>query len=164
MGGDFDLNYAANTVPQGLESFDVSTIVPKFFFFLFSLPSVHLNGTTLISPPGGAQTADCLPVCTLTICFTHVRFGSSAWLKCAAADRYYRLQLRRVPRSFETMHPTAGCLSCKARKKRCDETKPRCRGCQRNFLVCAWPTRKQKQPGKGGVVRRTFLLWTRTPS
>lgn len=31
-----------------------------------------------------------------------------------------------------------GCLSCKARKKKCDEVKPRCAACRRNQLVCEW--------------------------
>ena len=32
-----------------------------------------------------------------------------------------------------------GCLKCRSRKKKCDETKPVCRGCERNFLECTWP-------------------------
>ncbi|KAJ3951336.1 hypothetical protein N0V92_012263 [Colletotrichum tropicale] len=32
-----------------------------------------------------------------------------------------------------------GCLTCRGRKKKCDETKPRCRGCERNRLECKWP-------------------------
>ncbi|KAK1593718.1 fungal-specific transcription factor domain-containing protein [Colletotrichum navitas] len=32
-----------------------------------------------------------------------------------------------------------GCLTCRGRKKKCDETKPRCRGCERNKLECQWP-------------------------
>ncbi|KAK6225699.1 hypothetical protein QIS74_01746 [Colletotrichum tabaci] len=33
-----------------------------------------------------------------------------------------------------------GCLTCRGRKKKCDETKPRCRGCERNKLDCQWPS------------------------
>lgn len=33
----------------------------------------------------------------------------------------------------------AGCTTCKSRKKKCDEVKPRCAGCRRNQLVCEWP-------------------------
>lgn len=36
------------------------------------------------------------------------------------------------------MRSSPGCLSCKRRRKRCDLTKPVCRGCQRNFLLCSW--------------------------
>ncbi|KAK1624904.1 fungal-specific transcription factor domain-containing protein [Colletotrichum phormii] len=32
-----------------------------------------------------------------------------------------------------------GCLTCRGRKKKCDETKPCCRGCQRNEFDCQWP-------------------------
>ncbi|KAK7749300.1 hypothetical protein SLS62_008269 [Diatrype stigma] len=33
-----------------------------------------------------------------------------------------------------------GCLTCRARKKKCDEAKPVCAGCKRNKLTCQWPT------------------------
>lgn len=33
-----------------------------------------------------------------------------------------------------------GCLTCRGRKKKCDEAKPRCRGCERNILDCRWPS------------------------
>lgn len=32
-----------------------------------------------------------------------------------------------------------GCLTCRRRKKKCDEQKPRCKGCSRNDLDCSWP-------------------------
>lgn len=32
-----------------------------------------------------------------------------------------------------------GCLTCRRRKKKCDEVKPVCTGCERNFLQCEWP-------------------------
>ncbi|KAJ5748275.1 C6 zinc finger domain protein [Penicillium nucicola] len=32
-----------------------------------------------------------------------------------------------------------GCLSCRRRKKKCDETKPTCTACQRNCINCVWP-------------------------
>ncbi|KAH8702930.1 fungal-specific transcription factor domain-containing protein [Phaeosphaeriaceae sp. PMI808] len=34
----------------------------------------------------------------------------------------------------------AGCLTCRSRKKKCDEGKPRCAGCRRNMLDCKWPS------------------------
>lgn len=37
-----------------------------------------------------------------------------------------------------------GCLMCKRRKKKCDETKPRCGDCRRLCLECAWPTERSK--------------------
>lgn len=32
-----------------------------------------------------------------------------------------------------------GCFTCRLRRKKCDEQKPRCTGCQRNYLACNWP-------------------------
>jgi hypothetical protein len=32
-----------------------------------------------------------------------------------------------------------GCLTCRLRKKKCDEEKPHCRACKRNKLDCSWP-------------------------
>lgn len=32
-----------------------------------------------------------------------------------------------------------GCLTCRRRKKKCDETRPTCDACNRNFLECSWP-------------------------
>ncbi|RYP06120.1 hypothetical protein DL764_003342 [Monosporascus ibericus] len=36
-----------------------------------------------------------------------------------------------------------GCLTCRARKKKCDESKPACSGCKRNRLACRWSTSAQ---------------------
>jgi len=33
-----------------------------------------------------------------------------------------------------------GCLSCRSRRKKCDEKKPCCAACIRNKLSCKWPT------------------------
>ena len=38
------------------------------------------------------------------------------------------------------MRTSPGCLACKQRHKRCDLVQPVCSGCQRNFLICAWPS------------------------
>lgn len=32
-----------------------------------------------------------------------------------------------------------GCLTCRRRRKKCDERRPRCVGCERNHLLCSWP-------------------------
>ncbi|KAF9883920.1 hypothetical protein FE257_002663 [Aspergillus nanangensis] len=32
-----------------------------------------------------------------------------------------------------------GCLTCRRRKKKCDESRPACAGCVRNKLSCSWP-------------------------
>ncbi|USP78835.1 uncharacterized protein yc1106_06109 [Curvularia clavata] len=33
-----------------------------------------------------------------------------------------------------------GCLTCRARRKKCDEEHPTCIGCRRNHLICTWPS------------------------
>lgn len=38
-----------------------------------------------------------------------------------------------------------GCLSCRRRRKKCDERRPSCKACARNFLECIWPHRSGKQ-------------------
>ncbi|KAL4911373.1 fungal-specific transcription factor domain-containing protein [Aspergillus multicolor] len=37
------------------------------------------------------------------------------------------------------MRTRSGCLTCRRRKKKCDEQKPRCAACARNGLLCSWP-------------------------
>lgn len=32
-----------------------------------------------------------------------------------------------------------GCLTCRKRKKKCDEKGPVCSGCERNYIKCVWP-------------------------
>lgn len=39
----------------------------------------------------------------------------------------------------------SGCLTCRNRKKKCDESKPLCKGCRRNFLQCIWPDENQNR-------------------
>ncbi|KAL4872521.1 fungal-specific transcription factor domain-containing protein [Aspergillus spectabilis] len=41
------------------------------------------------------------------------------------------------PRS--TPHSKTGCLTCRQRKKKCDEHQPTCAACLRNHLECRWP-------------------------
>ena len=50
------------------------------------------------------------------------------------------------------MHPNNGCLSCKLRKKKCDETKPKCRACERIGLTCSWPNRAKNATNSAGIV------------
>lgn len=38
------------------------------------------------------------------------------------------------------MRHSNGCVSCKLRKKKCDERKPTCAACERNHLLCSWKT------------------------
>ncbi|KAJ5364808.1 fungal-specific transcription factor domain-containing protein [Penicillium cataractarum] len=48
----------------------------------------------------------------------------------------------RTSRALTKQHrfrSLTGCLTCRQRKKKCDERKPKCIGCTRNGLQCAWP-------------------------
>uniref|UniRef100_A0A0B7KCT4 Zn(2)-C6 fungal-type domain-containing protein n=2 Tax=Bionectria ochroleuca TaxID=29856 RepID=A0A0B7KCT4_BIOOC len=46
------------------------------------------------------------------------------------------MESNRGPRHSRTR---TGCLTCRSRKKKCDEVRPRCAGCRRNLLDCKWP-------------------------
>lgn len=45
-----------------------------------------------------------------------------------------------------------GCLTCRARKKKCDEGKPNCQGCLRNELDCQWPPEQPPKPTRQVVI------------
>lgn len=53
-----------------------------------------------------------------------------------SSDRYLRRSITRR---------RTGCLVCRLRRKRCDEEKPICHGCERNSLVCRWPSLQNGQ-------------------
>ena len=44
-----------------------------------------------------------------------------------------------------------GCLSCKARKKKCDEIRPRCSDCRRLNLACRWKCPPSRSPSPSHV-------------
>lgn len=78
------------------------------------------------------------------------------------------MQCRRQPYDYSKLRPNyprskTGCLSCRLRKKKCDEAKPRCRACCRNHLECKWfdvpggvirPTSEHKPFGQGSAVHQ----------
>ncbi|RYP59764.1 hypothetical protein DL770_010147 [Monosporascus sp. CRB-9-2] len=76
-------------------------------------------------------------------------------------DLYAQLQfpsmLARPGKNIKTRGPIlrvrTGCLTCRTRKKKCDESKPACSGCKRNKLACRWGTAAQDhvQPSTSGV-------------
>ena len=44
-----------------------------------------------------------------------------------------RVRRPNIPRT------TTGCLCCRLRRKKCDENRPVCNGCDRNRLIYTWP-------------------------
>lgn len=56
------------------------------------------------------------------------------------------------PHRFRSL---TGCLTCRRRKKKCDERKPICVGCTRNSVQCAWPPPGSRQNAQNSVLRAT---------
>lgn len=62
-------------------------------------------------------------------------------------DKKVRYRSRQTDASNKTIaivktterRSKSGCLTCRNRKKKCDELRPSCQGCKRNFLKCVWP-------------------------
>ncbi|KAL9567409.1 hypothetical protein ACKAV7_008484 [Fusarium commune] len=69
----------------------------------------------------------------------------------------------------------SGCLTCRQRKKKCDEGKPNCSNCLRNHVRCRWPgpasrdddgdsrtptePLQQLEPKRGGMERDAVATW-----
>lgn len=51
-----------------------------------------------------------------------------------------------------------GCLPCRARKKKCDEARPECAGCQRNHLLCKWQNAKAEENDVSNDTRLTATV------
>lgn len=45
----------------------------------------------------------------------------------------------RQPLQPRRTRTRTGCLSCRRRRKKCDQRKPRCFACERNKIACSWP-------------------------
>lgn len=70
---------------------------------------------------------------------------------CQLVHRHVR-SYRRAP----ILRVRTGCLTCRGRKKKCDERKPVCTGCSRNHLTCRWPAdRTQPRQGQADHLRRS---------
>ncbi|KAI9933503.1 hypothetical protein ASPWEDRAFT_114939 [Aspergillus wentii DTO 134E9] len=50
------------------------------------------------------------------------------------------MPLNKRPRTQPIVRVRTGCLTCRRRKKKCDESRPTCGGCVRNKLGCEWPS------------------------
>lgn len=56
-----------------------------------------------------------------------------------ASPGYSYVQAIPAHRPFRRRSKT-GCLSCRLRRKKCDEQKPACKSCERQHLLCSWPS------------------------
>ncbi|KAF7929364.1 uncharacterized protein EAE98_005282 [Botrytis deweyae] len=54
-----------------------------------------------------------------------------------------------------SMRSKGGCWTCRARKVKCDETKPTCQQCQRLFHLCDWDPRTNFKYETNKIVART---------
>ncbi|EMT72573.1 Transcriptional activator protein UGA3 [Fusarium odoratissimum] len=64
----------------------------------------------------------------------------------ASLDRQFSSrETPRYPTTFRVWQrrTKTGCLTCRSRKKKCDETKPWCSACRRNGIICIWLQDKQ---------------------
>lgn len=60
---------------------------------------------------------------------------------------------RNMVRRFRTL---SGCLTCRARRKKCDEIKPCCTLCSRLGIRCAWGTAEEDHSATVKVVRENL--------
>lgn len=70
------------------------------------------------------------------------------------------MQYRKRPYDYSKLRPNyprskTGCLSCRLRKKKCDEAKPRCQACCRNRLDCEWPGQLSSDSIPGSASQQT---------
>ena len=56
--------------------------------------------------------------------------------------------ISRRKRKLRYLRCRMGCLTCRRRRKKCDEVKPICAGCTRNVLDCSWPPDAVDDNGK----------------
>ena len=67
----------------------------------------------------------------------HCRTGdSAASLKGAPANKVMKVVAKRSRN---------GCLTCRSRKRKCDENKPICNECRRLRIKCIWMPRTQRR-------------------
>lgn len=91
---------------------------------------VHFN-----SPPLPSRLCN-LPLSTLPYLSPAPTLGHPQQLR--ATNSSMMLCRRRLGAGRRSK---TGCLTCRLRHKKCDETRPLCLGCTRNQLLCQWPQR-----------------------
>lgn len=71
-----------------------------------------------------------------------------SWPRTALPPETVRPKRRPMP----ILRVRTGCLTCRRRKKKCDEAKPVCSGCDRNKLECSWPRPHEiRRPGRSSA-------------
>ncbi|CAK7262985.1 hypothetical protein SEPCBS119000_000253 [Sporothrix epigloea] len=70
---------------------------------------------------------------------------------------------KRRKRNFSNRTKT-GCLTCRKRKKKCDETKPECSNCVRGGFLCAGYPPQKGHWGKPDAARATIQIESRDPT
>lgn len=60
-----------------------------------------------------------------------------------------------VPTKPHRFRSLTGCLTCRRRKKKCDETRPKCMACNRNHERCTWPAAAVRRNARNPVPERT---------
>lgn len=63
------------------------------------------------------------------------------------------VQTGGVPTKQHRFRSVTGCLTCRQRKKKCNERKPTCVGCARNSLQCVWPTNDSRRKPRRSIPR-----------
>lgn len=67
---------------------------------------------------------------------------------------HHQTQGATYPTKHRRNHPRSknGCLTCRGRRKKCDETKPNCNFCVKSAQICVWRTEDntQKQESQNG--------------
>jgi len=79
--------------------------------------------------PGYAET----PSVSRATCFTN----RSRRFHAKMADPVQNKDTKRITKHNRVR---SGCMTCRQRRKKCDETKPQCLRCEQMQITCEWPT------------------------
>jgi hypothetical protein len=61
-------------------------------------------------------------------------------LPICARMRSFRPTMKPSPSSHASLRTKTGCLTCRQRRKKCDEQRPKCACCVASKRACTWPT------------------------
>lgn len=71
-------------------------------------------------------------------------------------------RVHQSPGQVRRLRTKTGCLTCRDRRKKCDERWPICSGCDRNLLTCCW-RRGVTSPHSGSGQHRSTSVTQRPP-